>query len=424
MFFTTLVGMLVGLRSAEPVMFDLIRAYGGGRVAELMKVRIRAALPSLFAALRIAAPAAILGAIIGEYLGGESGIGIAMIASQTSLRGRTAPGGSPSSAGLLAGLAYGITAFIGRAAHAVGAEDGAMTATDSLPALEPEKVSAPHASGAPEQNKWCGRRHGGALAAAHDGARRSCSSSSSGSCSSRSSTSTRSSAAVRSTCGTTSPTGPVGAAARDQLWDASVTTLTDAGVGLLAGASVARARRALRSTCRRRPSQTFMPLAIVLRSVPLVGDDADHRVDLRARPVSVTVIAGIVTFFPVLVNVSLALRSAPKAALDLCQAYGASPVTTLRKVQVPTALPALFASLRIAAPLAIIGAQLAEWLATGKGLGYLMLQSVTLSNYNMLWSATVLVTMYSIVVYSIIGAIESSCSPSTATPAARDTEPG
>ena len=47
--------------------------YGGGRVAELMKVRIRAALPSLFAALRIAAPAAMLGAIIGEYMGGESG---------------------------------------------------------------------------------------------------------------------------------------------------------------------------------------------------------------------------------------------------------------------------------------------------------------------------------------------------------------
>jgi ABC-type nitrate/sulfonate/bicarbonate transport system permease component len=78
----------------------------------------------------------------------------------------------------------------------------------------------------------------------------------------------------------------------------------------------------------------------------------------------------------------------------------------LRKVQIPTALPALFASLRIAAPLALIGALLAEWLSTGKGLGYLMLQSESLSNYNMLWSCTALVTIYSIVVYSIIAAIE------------------
>jgi hypothetical protein len=111
-------------------------------------------------------------------------------------------------------------------------------------------------------------------------------------------------------------------------------------------------------------------------------------------------------FFPVLVNVSLALRSAPKAAIDLCHAYGGDARTTLRQVQIPTALPALFASLRIAAPLALIGALLAEWLSTGKGLGYLMLQSESLSNYNMLWSATALVTIYSIVVYSIIAAIE------------------
>jgi ABC-type nitrate/sulfonate/bicarbonate transport system permease component len=113
-FFTTLVGTLVGLRSAEPVMFDVVRAYGGGRVNELLKVRVRAALPSLFAALRIAAPAAILGAIIGEYLGGESGVGIAMIASQTNYEvSRT--WGLALVAGLLAGVAYGVTAMVGRA---------------------------------------------------------------------------------------------------------------------------------------------------------------------------------------------------------------------------------------------------------------------------------------------------------------------
>jgi ABC-type nitrate/sulfonate/bicarbonate transport system permease component len=106
------------------------------------------------------------------------------------------------------------------------------------------------------------------------------------------------------------------------------------------------------------------------------------------------------------VNVSLALRSAPKAAIDLCHAYGADATTTLRKVQIPTALPALFASLRIAAPLALVGALLAEWLSTGHGLGYLMLQAGSLSNYNLLWSATALVTIYSIVIYSIIAAIE------------------
>ncbi|MFN8025728.1 MAG: ABC transporter permease [Acidimicrobiia bacterium] len=199
--------------------------------------------------------------------------------------------------------------------------------------------------------------------------------------------------------------GTTGSDARQQLWDASVTTLTDAGLGLFAGASVA-VIVALIFNLAPSAEHTFMPIAIVLRSVPLVAMTPLITLIFGRGLMGVTVIAGIVTFFPVLVNVSLALRSTPKAAIDLCHAYGADSVTTLRKVQIPTALPAFFASLRIAAPLALIGAQLAEFLATGKGLGYLMLQSMTLSNYNLLWSAVVLVTIYSVIVYSIIAAIE------------------
>jgi len=200
-------------------------------------------------------------------------------------------------------------------------------------------------------------------------------------------------------------TGQIGADARDQLWTASVDTMVDAGLGLFAGAAAA-VLCALAFNLAPSAEQTFMPMAIVLRSVPLVAMTPLIALIFGRGLLAVTVISGIVTFFPVLVNVSLALRSAPKAAIDLCHAYGADARTTLRKVQIPTALPALFASLRIAAPLALIGALLAEWLSTGKGLGYLMLQSESLSNYNMLWSATALVTIYSVVVYSIIAAIE------------------
>ena len=45
-----------------------------------------------------------------------------------------------------------------------------------------------------------------------------------------------------------------------------------------------------------------------------------------------------------------------------------------RKVMLPSSLPALFASAQIAVPGAVIGAMLAEWLATGQGMGYGMLQ--------------------------------------------------
>lgn len=113
-FFTTLVGTLLGLRSTDPVTLDLVRAYGGGRWQELVKVRAIAALPATLTALKISAPAALLGAIIGEYLGHiDIGLGVAMTVSEASVQvPRT--WGIALVSGLVAGIGYGLTALIAR----------------------------------------------------------------------------------------------------------------------------------------------------------------------------------------------------------------------------------------------------------------------------------------------------------------------
>jgi ABC-type nitrate/sulfonate/bicarbonate transport system permease component len=198
---------------------------------------------------------------------------------------------------------------------------------------------------------------------------------------------------------------PEAAANRDVLWQASKTTIWDAMLGLFSGA-IAGLLCAVVFNLARSVEQAVMPVALAFSAVPLVAMTPLIALIFGRGLMAVTVIAGIVTFFPVLVNVTLALRSAPAASVDLCTAYGGSQYVTMRKVQFPHAMPALFAALRMAAPLALIGALLAEWLATGKGLGYLMLQSQTLSEYSMLWAAVALVTTYSIVVYSIISGVE------------------
>jgi ABC-type nitrate/sulfonate/bicarbonate transport system permease component len=88
-FFTSVVGALLGLRAASPTSLDLVRAYGGRRWTELRLVQLVAALPNLFAALKIAAPAAFLGAVLAEYLGsgGDASIGRALIAAQSNSDG-------------------------------------------------------------------------------------------------------------------------------------------------------------------------------------------------------------------------------------------------------------------------------------------------------------------------------------------------
>ncbi|MCD0451519.1 ABC transporter permease subunit [Actinocorallia sp. API 0066] len=112
--FTTLIGVLAGLRAADPASLDLVRAYGGGRWKQLVKVRLIAALPSSFAALKIAAPSAVLGAIIGEFLGRvDTGLGLAMVVAQTQLATERT-WGVAIVAGALAGFGYAVVALVAR----------------------------------------------------------------------------------------------------------------------------------------------------------------------------------------------------------------------------------------------------------------------------------------------------------------------
>ena len=98
-------------------------------------MRLRYALPATFAGLRIAAPAALLGAIIGEYLGGDTGLGIAMINSEQALEvNRT--WGIALFVTLVALIGYVITELVARwltpwaprSATAVRTEPSPMTA--------------------------------------------------------------------------------------------------------------------------------------------------------------------------------------------------------------------------------------------------------------------------------------------------------
>ena len=188
------------------------------------------------------------------------------------------------------------------------------------------------------------------------------------------------------------------------------TTIRDAAIGYAAGLAGAMVV-ACAFVLWRPIEQTFMPIALVLRSVPLFAMIPLITLVFGRDVLSVAVIGGIVCFFPSLVNIIFGLRSATKSSLDLMAVYGASRLKTLRKVLVPTAVPSIFAALKINVPASVIGALLAEWLATGKGSGDEMLTVINTFDYGELWSAVVLVTLVSIVAYSIVSGIEGGVLP-------------
>jgi NitT/TauT family transport system permease protein len=74
-FFPIVIATALGLESVDPDMVDLFRSMGAGRVFTFTRLRLPAALPSIFAGLKVAMSLAVVGAIVGEFVAANSGLG-------------------------------------------------------------------------------------------------------------------------------------------------------------------------------------------------------------------------------------------------------------------------------------------------------------------------------------------------------------
>lgn len=195
------------------------------------------------------------------------------------------------------------------------------------------------------------------------------------------------------------------AAHRAALAKALGKTLGDALIGYVAGLAFGSALAAATSLSRT-VEQAVLPLAMVLRSVPLAALTPIITLIFGHGLLAVTAVAAVVVFFPAYVNVLLGLRSVPRQMSDVVDAYGGSNLQAFVKVRLPTAVPAFMASARIAVPAALIGVIVAEWLVSGGGVGQYMIESQHALDYGALWSATVGLTVASAALYAAVGAAE------------------
>jgi ABC-type nitrate/sulfonate/bicarbonate transport system permease component len=200
--------------------------------------------------------------------------------------------------------------------------------------------------------------------------------------------------------------GPAADSGAQPVWGGLGRTLLDALYGFAAGL-IAAVAVALSFVLSRIIAGMLLPLAVLVRSVPLVAMTPVLTLVFGRGIVATTVIAGIVVFFPALVTMTFGLRSASRQSADLVRAYGGGTWTVARKIMLPSSLPALFASARIAVPGAVIGAMLAEWLATGVGMGYGMLQDANSFNYVDIWASAALLTGVSVLLYNMVAVAES-----------------
>jgi NitT/TauT family transport system permease protein len=86
-FFPIVVSTVVGLKSVETDMIDLVRSMGARTAKIMLRVRGPSALPQMFAGFKIAVCLAVVGAIVGEFVGSDRGLGYLLLTSTGSLDG-------------------------------------------------------------------------------------------------------------------------------------------------------------------------------------------------------------------------------------------------------------------------------------------------------------------------------------------------
>jgi len=119
-----------------------------------------------------------------------------------------------------------------------------------------------------------------------------------------------------------------------------------------------------------------------------------------------TTTVAIMTFFPTLVACSHGLRQTPGQVLEFYSVYDTGRVRTLLSGQVPAMVPAFFAAARIAVPTTVLAATVAEWLATGTGMGNLMALTAVNSRYETLWACIFVVTVIVAAAYGVVAIVE------------------
>lgn len=200
-------------------------------------------------------------------------------------------------------------------------------------------------------------------------------------------------------------TVPAAEANRALIFGNLLVTLGHAVIGFIAGLVVAIVGAALFQLSKG-AEHALMPVAMLLRSVPLIAL-APVIIMIFGRDLwTVAVIGGIVVLFPALVNISFGLKSASAQMSDLVDVYGGGSFTKLRKIAMPSSLPAFFAAVRISVPGAITGALLAEWLAVGGGIGGSMGGFIPQAQFAALWTSVVAVTAVSLILYNVIQIVE------------------
>lgn len=182
-------------------------------------------------------------------------------------------------------------------------------------------------------------------------------------------------------------------------------TLSEAAAGFVIGTGVAFAL-ATAMAWSRPLERTLFPLAILVKLTPIIAVAPLFTLWFGFGTAPKVAIAALITFFPMLVNSFVGLRSADLQEVAFLQTLGASGREIFRHLRVPSALPYLFSGARISVNLALIGAVIGEWTGADRGLGRIIFVANANLDLTALFGAVLVLAAIGIAANALVGAAE------------------
>lgn len=156
---------------------------------------------------------------------------------------------------------------------------------------------------------------------------------------------------------------------------------------------------------------TVYPLLIFFQIVPKIAVAPLFIIWFGFGLVPKVLLVFLLSFFPVVVSAITAFRSVDPDILDLARSTGAGRWRTFVKVQIPHALPTLFTGFKVAAALSATAAVVAEFVASDRGLGYLLLEANGNLNTSMAFGSVFVLTALGFALYAAVEIAEQVMIP-------------
>lgn len=151
----------------------------------------------------------------------------------------------------------------------------------------------------------------------------------------------------------------------------------------------------------------LLPYIIISNAIPIIAIIPLLTIWFGFGMAPRVMICMIITFFPIVTNTTQGLKSADPRALEFMRSINATRLEILTKVQLPSALPSIFAGFKIAASLSLVGAVVAEFYSSDRGLGFLIITAATQLRTDLLFVAVAILAALGVTAFFFFAWLEN-----------------